>query len=560
MPPAIHARVLLVSPRFASHSFWNYQATCAVVGKRYSAAPLGLVTVAALLPEAWELRLVDRNIEELTDADIDWADLVMTGGMLPQQQDILAIIDRAQIRGKPIAVGGTDVTSSPHRYAQADFRILGEAEEVMAEFVAAWTEGARHGRFQAARFPDLADSPVPRFDLLKLDRYMHVGLQISRGCPFNCEFCNVIELNGRVPRVKAPERVIAELDALYALGYRGHVDFVDDNLIGNRQAVRPILREIARWVRARGYPFEFSTEASLNLAADEELLALMREANFFAIFVGIETPDKAALSGAHKRQNVGRDITSSVRTFYSAGLFVNAGFIVGFDAEQASVAEAMVQCIEEAAIPVCMVGLLYALPNTQLAKRLLAESRLHAGHDMTHSDQVADQCSSGLNFETLRPRDEVLEDYRAVIERIYEPEAFFGRVRRQIRALDIRGHRLRRPLVEVARDLRSFARINRWMLANRGVRGPYLRALGDALLRHPRAVRIMVSMAALYMHYQPYARDLVTSITGRIAVAQAGGPQALEGATPLPAGARPAREGVPAAAGCPAALGERAVV
>lgn len=559
MSPAFHARVLLVSPRFASHSFWNYQTTCAVVGKRYSAAPLGLITVAALLPAEWDLRLIDCNVEELSDADIDWADLVMTGGMLPQQHDILAIIARAQIRGKPVAVGGTDVTSSPHRYAQADFRILGEAEEVMADFVAAWTGGAKHGSYRAARFPDLAHSPVPRFDLLRLDRYMHVGLQVSRGCPFNCEFCNVIELNGRIPRVKAPRQVIEELQALYELGYRGHVDFVDDNLIGNRQAVRPILREIAGWVRARGYPFEFSTEASLNLAEDEELLALMREANFFALFVGIETPDIATLRSAQKRQNIGRDITSSVRAFYRAGLFVNAGFIVGFDAEEASVAEAMVRCIEEAAIPVCMVGLLYALPNTQLAKRLWGESRLHAGHDRPDSDQDADQCSSGLNFETLRPREEVLEDYRAVIERIYEPVAYFGRVRRLVRALDLRGHRLRRPVREVARDLRSFARVSRRMLANRETRGSYLRALGDALLRHPRGVRIMVSMAALYLHYRPYARDLVTSLTGRIAIAQARRPQALEGATPVLAEGRPVW-GARAATGCPAAPGERTVV
>jgi radical SAM superfamily enzyme YgiQ (UPF0313 family) len=306
MPPPIRTRVLLVSPRFAPHSFWNYQATCRVVGKRYSAAPLGLITVAALLPPSWEIRLIDRNVEELQDEDLDWADLLMTGGMLPQQRDTLEIVRRAQARGKPAAVGGSDATSSPQRYAQADFLILGEAEEVLAEFVTAWRLGARKGSFRATRFPDLAASPVPRFDLLRLDRYMHVGLQISRGCPFSCEFCNVIELNGRVPRVKSAGQVLAELEALHALGYRGHVDFVDDNMVGNRRAIKPILVEIARWVRARGHPFEFSTEVSLNLAADAELLALMREANFFAVFVGIETPDGETLRSTHKRQNVGR--------------------------------------------------------------------------------------------------------------------------------------------------------------------------------------------------------------------------------------------------------------
>ncbi|HET6922900.1 MAG TPA: radical SAM protein, partial [Anaeromyxobacteraceae bacterium] len=430
-----HHRALLVYPRFGSHSFWNYRETCRAVGARYSATPLGLITVAALLPRHWEARLVDRNVRELEEADLAWADLVMTGGMLPQQPDALEVIRLAHAAGKPVVVGGPDATASPEVYAAADFQVHGEAEEVLAAFAADFEAGASGGTYAARDFPDVTRSPVPRFDLLDLPCYMHVGVQFSRGCPFDCEFCNVIELNGRKPRTKTVEQVIGELDALLAVGYLGHVDFVDDNLIGNRKAAKPLLRALAGWLADRGHPFEFTTEATVNLADDDELLALMKAANFFAIFVGIETPDPAALVEAHKLQNTRRDIVGSIHKIHRAGIFVNAGFIIGFDAEGASVADAMVACIEATGIPVCMVGLLYALPGTRLARRMEAEGRLRPDPYAVHEDD-GDQCTSGLNFETRRPRAEMLADYREVLARTYRPDAYFGRVRRVARQLD----------------------------------------------------------------------------------------------------------------------------
>ena len=245
--------MLLIYPRFAGGTFWNFAATCEVFGARYPAAPLGLITVAALLPSAWAIRLVDRNTEELTDGDLEWADLVMTGGMLPQQYDTLEIIDICRAGGKPVVVGGPDVTSSPHIYKRADFRVLGEAEGIIDKFIAAWEAGATEGVFEAEKFQvDVTKTPIPRFDLLKFDHYLHVGVQFSRGCPFTCEFCDIIELYGRVPRAKTNAQMLAELDALYRLGYRGHVDFVDDNLIGNKKAVRSFLLELRTWLeRAR---------------------------------------------------------------------------------------------------------------------------------------------------------------------------------------------------------------------------------------------------------------------------------------------------------------------
>lgn len=511
------ANVLFVCPRFSPDSFWNYQATCAIVGKRYSATPLGPITVAALLPASWNVRLVDRNVEELDERDLDWADLVMTGGMLSQQRDAKAIIDQAHVRGKRVVVGGPDVTCSPHIYDEADFQILGEAEEVLGDMVAAWNRGDARGVFRAEEFPDLARSPVPRFDLLKLDRYMHVGVQFSRGCPYGCEFCNVIELNGRRPRVKTTERMLAELDVLYRLGYRGHVDFVDDNLIGNRVALKDLLRALKPWLAERGHPFEFTTEASVNLADDAELLDLMQETGFFAVFLGIETTDEKALASANKPQNTNRDMVADIGRIYGAGIFVNAGFIVGFDSERRSVAPEMNEFIERASIPVCMVGLLYALPNTRLARRLAAEGRLHPDHDRLLPDEI-DQCTSGLNFDLMRPRREVLADYRAIIERIYAPDAYFGRVRRMARALDCSKSRFSPPLAKLMRELVALALIL-WRLGvrDREARGPWWKAFFDTLCRNPRATRITVSFGALYLHFGPLSKQTSERVARQIA-------------------------------------------
>ena len=414
-------QILMIYPRFSAATFWNFSVACELVGARYPAAPLGLITLAATLPPNWDIRLVNRNTEELTEADLDWADIVMTGGMLAQQCDTLDLITLCHARGKPVVVGGPDPTSSPHVYAAADFRVLGEVEGIIGDFIAAWGAGERSGCFTAPKFTiDVTLSPIPRFDLLKFEHYLYVGVQFSRGCPFTCEFCDIIELYGRLPRAKTTSQMLAELETLYQLGYRGHVDFVDDNMIGNKKALMAFLPELAAWLKARDYPFEFSTEASINLADDDKLLKLLRRANFFMVFVGIESPDPKTLVHTRKKQNTRRNLADSIHKIYRAGMFVTAGFIVGFDSEEGSIAEAMADFIEESAIPVCMVGLLYALPNTQLTRRLAAAGRLHPDHDVA-AREFGDQCTATLNFDTLRPLGEILRDYRRILERIYDP-------------------------------------------------------------------------------------------------------------------------------------------
>jgi hypothetical protein len=311
--------------------------------------------------------------------------------------------------------------------------------------------------------------------------------------------------------------MVAELDALRDLGYRGHVDFVDDNLIGNKRVMKPLLVALAEWNVTHNYPFEFSTEASINVAEDDELLDLMKRANFFAIFVGIESPDTETLIQTSKRQNTRRDIVESIQKIYRAGIFVNAGFIIGFDAEKGSIAEGMTGCIDDTAIPVAMVGLLYALPNTGLHRRLIAEGRLHPGSDLVENDSVADQCTSGLNFDTRRPRHEMLRDYRTVLRRIYAPGAFFARVARMAGQLDLSEHRVTRPFRHTLRDVRVF-RLVTWRsgILSRDVRGPFWRAVVSCLARNPRAVRVVFAQAALFLHFLPYSRFMDAQLTARI--------------------------------------------
>jgi radical SAM superfamily enzyme YgiQ (UPF0313 family) len=509
--------VLMIYPRFSAASFWNYAVTSEMLGARYPTIPLGLITLAAMLPAHWNVRLVNRNTEDLADADLDWADLVMTGGMLFQQADTLRLTKLAQARGKPVAVGGPDVTSSPHIYAAADFRVHGEAEGVIDEFVAAWEAGERAGDFKAPKFQvDVTRSPVPRFDLLTFDHYLFVGVQFSRGCPFTCEFCDIIELYGRVPRTKTTPQMLAELDALYALGYRGHVDFVDDNLIGNKKAVRAFLPHLKAWQEAHGFPFEFSTEASINIADDTELLRMMSACGFFALFVGIESPDPVTLVAMKKKQNTRRSLTDSVQRIYDAGMMVTAGFIIGFDSETGSIARPMADFIEDAAIPVAMVGLLSALPNTQLTRRLISEQRLYEGHDF-HPEGRGDQCVQGLNFDTLRPRRQVYQDYAQVLRHIYTPEAFCGRVERLIGRLKWNGKLQqayppddfrRRHGIDTVR--RIVSRFPEW-------REPLWRTFMRCYATNPAAVRQTVTLLAFYLHLGPYAGEAIATTERTIA-------------------------------------------
>ena len=518
MPEPRSMKILMVHPRFRPDSFWNYQSACELFGAKYPAPPLGLMTVAALLPADWTIRLVDANATELGNADIDWADAVFTGGMLPQQQAILDICARVRGRGRPVVVGGPDVTSSPHHYAVADFRVLGEAEAVIGELVDALRRGDTCGTFEAPRFSvDVTQTPIPRFDLIDFKNYVHLNVQFSRGCPFLCEFCDIIELYGRKPRAKSGGQMLAELDRLFDLGFRGHVDFVDDNLIGNKKAVKAFLPELIAWQRAHGYPFEFTTEASLNIADDAEFLDMMRDANFFAMFIGIESPDPKVLALAQKKQNTRRDIAASVHRIYASGIFVIAGFIVGFDEESDAMAAELLALVDDASIPVSMVGLLYALPNTQLTRRLAKEKRLHPGHDRqpAHGDQFL----AGLNFDTTRPPREVLTDYRDIVGSVFEIDRYFARVMKTCLMLDLSGPNGEARTWTWRQDLAGLRRFIWHLVAKEPrLRRPVAKLVATLLRRNPRSLKPALIMVALYTHFGPFSRAVVDGIDRRLAV------------------------------------------
>ncbi|TBR17251.1 radical SAM protein, partial [bacterium] len=494
VPPA--TRCLLVYPKFSDASFWNFADIMPLAGRKYITQPLGLLTVAALLPKSWECRLVDLNARDLSEADLAWADLVMTGGMITQQLETLRLIRELKARGKTVVVGGPDATSQPALYEGADFLVLGEAELTVPAFLAAWEHGERTGRFAAGEAKaDVERSPIPRFDLLRFSDYLYVGVQLSRGCPYNCEFCDIIELYGRVPRLKTPARMFRELEALLALGYRGHVDFVDDNFIGDKRAVKAFLRELVAWSEARGWPFYFSTEATVTLAADPELLELMRRADFRFVFVGIETPDPELLRQTQKKQNTLAPLADAVRKLNEAGMMVYAGFILGFDGEKAGAGEALAACVEETRVATAMTGLLTSLPNTQLDRRLAAEGRLltRARGTEVRPEEV-DQMTGGLNFLTRRPRAEVLGEYRAALARLYDPANYFARVRGFLEWFKPHGRHRPSPLL-FPRFAWTFLRVSAYFLLRPALAGPYLRTLLAAAGRGPKHLSLAVILA-----------------------------------------------------------------
>jgi radical SAM superfamily enzyme YgiQ (UPF0313 family) len=497
---------------------------CKIVGAKYPAAPLGLLTVAALLPSSWKIKLVDENVERLADNHLDWADVVMTGGMLPQQEGVLRILQRAHARGKPVVVGGPDPTSQPEVYREADYRVLGEGEVTIPLFLDDVKRGARAGVYEAEEKADLTQSVVPRFDLIKFPNYMHVGVQFSRGCPYNCEFCDVIELFGRKPRTKTADHVLRELQYLYDLGYRGHVDFVDDNLIGNRKEVVNILRAMHDWQEERRYPFYFSTEASLNLAKDETLLALMRDNDFRYVFIGIETPEEHILDKTSKQLAVDVTVEEAVKTISSYGMIVNGGFIIGFDNEDEYTARNLISCIQDTGICMAMVGTLYALPNTQLTRRLEQEGRLLSNGSTLVDGRRGDvdQTSSGLNFVPSRPCLDILRDYVQVLEHIYRPKNYYARVART--GANLRSSNKYRPTLHAKlKMVWAFIKMSSRISVKPSVAFFYWVTFFRFLFISPQSLIATVNLAAMYIHFSKQSRFIVKRLKKRMAELKAVG-------------------------------------
>lgn len=412
-------KILLINPEFPN-TYWSFRHALSFEGKRSAFPPLGLLTISALLPRSWERRLVDLNVQPLKSADIAWADTIFVTAMLVQKESLQNIVKRCKERGKRIVLGGPYVTTSMEDFPDADHIFLGEAETTLPQFAQDLEHGEAKRLYQAAERPPLSATPMPDFGLANLKRYSAMSVQYSRGCPFQCEFCDIIEIYGRIPRTKSVEQILAELDALRYVGWRGTVFIVDDNFIGNKRNVKRLLPELAEWQERHGRPFSFLTEASVNLAEDDELLEGMRRAGFRRVFLGIETPVEESLKEARKTQNIRGDLLDSVRKIQSYGLEVMGGFIVGFDSDPEDIFERQINFIRESAIPLAMVGLLTALPDTQLWRRLKREGRLLA-------ESSGNNTSDTLNFVPKMDPAQLVAGYQSIMRTLYSPGEYYQR-------------------------------------------------------------------------------------------------------------------------------------
>lgn len=417
-------KVLLVNPEFPD-TYWSFRHALSFEGKRSAYPPLGLLTVAAMLPRAWERRLVDMEVRRLKDADIEWADMIFVTAMLIQKEALGRVVDRCKALGKRVVVGGPYVSTSSEELPHADHIFIGEAETTLPEFFKDLERGEAKAIYTAAERPPLSLTPLPEFELAELNRYSAMSVQYSRGCPFSCEFCDIIEIYGRVPRTKSNQQMIAELDKLKSIGWRGTVFVVDDNFIGNKRNVKKLLPELVAWQEENDFPFSLLTEASVNLADDDALLDTMRASGFRRVFLGIETPVEESLKEAQKSQNRG-NLLESVKKIQSYGMEVMAGFIVGFDNDPEDVFERQINFIRESAIPLAMVGLLTALPDTQLWRRLKKEGRLLV-------ESSGNNTSDSLNFIPRMDSRLLVEGYRSILRTIYSSGEYYQRALETLR-------------------------------------------------------------------------------------------------------------------------------
>ena len=419
-PLGPNVKALMVWPRFPP-SFWGFEGVMEMIPECSIMPPLGLITVAALCPPSWSIRLVDRAFEELRDEDLLWADLVMVSAMHAQRADARVILARARSLGRRTFIGGPWASSEPEAVlAEADHVLVGEAEEVFAGIAAALEQGGARSLYRASDKPDMTRSPTPRFDLLPLSRYTVMPVQFSRGCPFQCEFCDIITIYGRRPRTKTPAQMLTELDTLHQLGWRSEVFIVDDNFIGNSNEALQLTHALTRWQQLHRQPFSFYTEASIDLADRPQLMASMVEANFMYVFIGIETPSAEALRGSKKFQNLRRDNVEQVRIIQESGLWVLAGFIVGFDSDDETIFSRQLEFIERTAITWAMAGVLQAPPTTPLFERMKKEGRL-----IENSEAITN--FSAPNFRTVLPLTVLLRGLSGLLAQLYEAEPFFQR-------------------------------------------------------------------------------------------------------------------------------------
>lgn len=482
-------KILLVQPIFPD-TFWSFKHALDFVDKKVCNPPLGLLTIAALLPETWEKRLLDLNIDPLTAKDLDWADYLFIGAMDIQRESVRQVIHQAKKAGVKIVAGGPLFTGEYESFPEVDHFILNEGEITLVQFLADLEAGHPQRLYRTDEFADIRQSPTPVWDLLKLDAYDSMAVQFSRGCPFNCEFCNVTALLGHIPRTKSAAQLIGELDALYRLGWRRNIFIVDDNFIGNKKQLKQeILPALIEW-RKDKVGCLFITEASINLADDDELIQMMVAAGFINIFIGIETPDDASLMECQKSQNRNRDLVQAVKKLQRAGLHIMAGFIVGFDSDTPTIFERQIRFIQDSGIIVAMVGLLQAPFGTRLYERMQQCGRIL-------SEMTGDNADGSTNIVSKMDPATLSQGYQRIIRTIYSPIPFYERVKTFLKEYHPNKSPVHMEFHEVKAFLRSIVRMG--ILGNQ--QKQYWNLFFWTLFHFPSRMPLAITMTIYGYHF-----------------------------------------------------------
>jgi radical SAM superfamily enzyme YgiQ (UPF0313 family) len=492
-------KILLVYPPYPD-TFWSFKHALKFVSKKAAFPPLGLLTVAAMLPEEWEKKLVDMNVTRLTDDDVKWADYMFISAMAVQQNSVKEVIAQCKELHTKIVAGGPLFTTGYEDFDGIDHFVLGEAEVTVPLFLADLEKGHARHIYASDTRPTISKTPIPLWSLINMKNYSSMNVQYSRGCPFNCEFCDIILLNGHKPRTKDKKQMLAELEELYRRGWRGSVFIVDDNFIGNKKKLKmEILPAIIKWGKSKKYPFSLFTETSLNLADDEELMKLMVDAGFITVFIGIETPNEESLVECAKSQNQNRDLVASIKKIQNYGLEVQGGFIVGFDSDPLSIFKSQVSFIQKSGIVTAMVGLLSAPPGTRLYQRLKKENRLIKAFTGNNTD-----CS--LNFIPKMHYETLIDGYKHILNTIYSPKHYYERVKTFLKEYKPRRETARRMQFH---HLRPFFK-SIWFLGirERG-RRYYWKLFLSTLLKQPRKFPISISLSVYGYHFRKVVKNYI---------------------------------------------------
>jgi len=496
-------KVLLVYPKYPD-TFWSFKHALSFISKKAPFPPLGLLTVAAMLPDEWDKRLVDMNVTSLTDRDVKWADYVFISAMAVQSQSVHEVIARCQRLGIKTVAGGPLFTTRHDEFKGIDHFVLGEAEVTLPPFLKDLNDGHPQHIYQSDERPDISQTPIPMWSLINLKHYSSTNIQYSRGCPFNCEFCDIILLNGHTPRTKGKDQLLAELDVLYKQGWRQGVFIVDDNFIGNKKKLKQeTLPAITRWMKEKKHPFSFFTEASINLADDEELMQMMVKAGFRTVFVGIETPNTESLMECNKSQNVNRDLVASVKKIQQYGMEVQGGFIVGFDNDSPSIFNSQINFIQKSGIVTAMVGLLNAPRGTRLYQRLQQENRLT-------KDMTGDNMDCAINFIPKMNYETLITGYKTILSTIYSPKNYYERVKTFLREYNPKSNKVRTSQLR-GYHIKAFLK-SMWILGikDKG-RKYYWQILFASLFKRPWSVPMFITYAIYGFHFRKITEKYVST-------------------------------------------------